>query len=220
MEPDRLCPCLYQVRTFSNRPQKKGGRVLGEDELVRLAQTGDEEALAELYRHHEPQAFKTAYLMLGSRHLAEDVVQETFIRVIRKIATLREPTRFKPWLLQTLTNAARSTYRKHLWRQWLPLDLYRHDKPDRSSPSAQERLETAEELGELRDAIRQLKPEHRMPIVLHYYNGLSEEAVAEILECPIGTVKSRMHRARQQLNRLILGGPDNLDKGSATKPLV
>lgn len=176
---------------------------MDEFELIRLAQSGDERALTELYRRYAPNAFKTAFLLTGNRALAEDVVQETFIQVIRKIHTLRDPSRFRPWLFQVLTNAAKTAYRRDLWRRWVPLELDTHDKPDRMTPSAQERLDACEEIEELREAIKRLKPAHCAAVVLHYFNGLPEQEIAEVLGCPLGTVKSRLYHARQELHRTL-----------------
>lgn len=172
-------------------------------EVVRLAQSGDERALSELYRRHSPGALKAAYLLTNSRTLAEDVLHESFIQVIRKIHTLRDPARFRPWLYRILTHSANSALRRGFWRRWLSLDLSSHDKPDRLTPETSERLVTAEEEQELREAIRQLKPAHRTPLVLFYFNGLSEQEIAEALDLPTGTVKSRLYRARQRLHQML-----------------
>lgn len=176
---------------------------MDELDLIRLAQSGHERALTELYQRYAPSAFKSAYLLTGNRSLAEDVVQETFIQVVRKIGTLRDPARFRPWLFQILTNAAKTAYRKRFWQRWLPLDLDTYDKPDRVTPSAQEQLEAYEGTRELREGIKQLKPDHRAVVVLHYFNGLPEQEIAEVLACPLGTVKSRLYHARQALQRML-----------------
>lgn len=174
---------------------------MDEQELIRLAQAGDERALTELYRRYAPIALKTGFLLVGDRALAEDLVQETFIQVIRKIHTLRDPSRFRPWLLQILANAAKTARHKALWRRWLSLDIHEHDKPDCATASAQEHLEEFEATWELRAGIKRLKPAHRAVVVLHYFNELPEQEIADVLKCPVGTVKSRLFYARRELQR-------------------
>ena len=171
------------------------------------AQTGDERALSDLYQRYAPEAYKAAFLLLGNRALSEDVVQETFIQVIRKVHGLRDPSRFRPWLFQILTNMARRAYRKATWFRWLSLDLNTHDKPDRTAAPIGAQLEADDETRELREAIKRLKPAHQVSLVLYYFNGLPEDQIAEILSCPVGTIKSRLYYARQELHRLMTRVP-------------
>jgi len=172
-------------------------------ELIRRAQTGDEEALSRLYREYAPIAFKTVFLLVGNRHLAEDIIQETFIQVVRKINGLRDPARFRPWFFQVLTNSAKATYRRRNRHQWLPIDFGVPNESDLATLSPQEHLEASEETGELREAIRRLKPAHRTALVLHYFNGLPEHEIARVTGCPVGTVKSRLYHARKALEQAL-----------------
>lgn len=187
---------------------------MDETEIVQLAQRGDERALTELYHRYSPAALKTAFLLTGSRATAEDVLQDTFIQVIRKIHTLRDPERFRPWFFRILTHSADTARRKGFWRRWLTLDLENHDKPDPGAATVSDQVIAFDEAREVREAVERLRPAHRTPLVLHYFNGLSEAEVAEILGCAAGTVKSRLYRARQQLHHLLTAGG-----GSATQLL-
>jgi RNA polymerase sigma-70 factor (ECF subfamily) len=173
-------------------------------QLVSLCQAGDEGALAELYRLHAPAAFKTAYLITGDRAMAEDVVQETFIQVIRKIHTLQQAASLRSWIYKVLIRQARGAARTAAWSRWLPFDRRPEAEPaDENAARPFERLEAQEELLALRTAIKQLKSDHRLAVVLFYYTGLSEQEIAQVAGIPVGTVKSRLFYARRELHQML-----------------
>jgi RNA polymerase sigma-70 factor (ECF subfamily) len=177
---------------------------LDTERLVSLCQAGDEGALAELYRLHAPAAFKTAYLMTGDRAIAEDVVQETFMQVIRKIHTLQQAASLRSWIYKILVRQAGQAARSAAWSRWLPFDR----RPeaalvDENAAGPFERLEAQEQLMALRAAIKQLKPEHRTAVALFYYTGLSEQEIAQVAGIPVGTVKSRLFYARRELHQML-----------------
>jgi RNA polymerase sigma-70 factor (ECF subfamily) len=177
---------------------------LDTDRLVSLCQAGDEGALAELYRLHAPAAFKTAYLITGDRAMAEDVVQETFIQVIRKIHTLQQAASLRSWIYKVLTRQARDAARSAVWSRWLPFDRRPEaESADENAARPLDRLEAQEELLALRAAIRQLKSDHRLAVVLFYYTGLSEQEIAQVAGIPVGTVKSRLFYARRELHQML-----------------
>jgi RNA polymerase sigma factor (sigma-70 family) len=141
---------------------------LDEERLVHLCQAGDQRAIADLYRLKARAAFKTAYLICGDRTMAEDVVQETFIQVIRKIHTLQEPSSLRSWIYKVLTRQAKTAARSAAWSRWLPFDRPEAERPDPSASFSFERLEKQDELIALRAAIKQLKSSQRVPLVLFY----------------------------------------------------
>jgi RNA polymerase sigma-70 factor (sigma-E family) len=152
--------------------------------------------LEELFRTHAPEATRLAYLLTGERALAEDLVQDAFVKLLGRFRDLRNPDAFWWYLRRTIVNLARSQFRRRkVERAWL---------------ARQRALEAAPapDLGErdrMRRALMTLRPEQRAAIVLRYYEDLTEADTAEALGIPIGTVKSTvsrgMDRLREELSR-------------------
>lgn len=177
---------------------RKGVFSLDEAEAVRRLQSGDRTAFDHLYGAYAAPAIRTAYLITRHQTAAEDAVQEAFVQVLRNISRLRAVTSFRPWFYQIVVNAARRLVRSG-GHQLVPLDLANHDKADLTSPAPDEVALTAEEAERLRTAIAQLNEAYRVPVILRYFTGLSEQEVAHALGLPQGTVKSRLHTARRRL---------------------
>lgn len=174
-------------------------------ESVRRLQQGDRSAFDELYGEYASPAIRTAYLITRSQSAAEDAVQEAFVQVLRKISRLRDVTAFRPWFYQIVVNAARRLARNGA-AQLVPLDLAHHDKADATLPAPDELAISGEEASLLRAAIGELNEAHRVPVYLRYYTGLSEQEIAQALDLPQGTVKSRLFNARKMLQQRLEGG--------------
>jgi RNA polymerase sigma-70 factor (sigma-E family) len=146
--------------------------------------------LEELFRIHAPEATRLAYLLTGERALAEDLVQDAFVKLLGRFRDLRNPDAFWWYLRRTIVNLSRSQFRRRkVERAWL------------ASQRLQE-VASAPDLGErdrMRRALMTLRPEQRAAIVLRYYEDLSEADTAEALGIPIGTVKSTVSRGMQRL---------------------
>lgn len=170
---------------------------MGEVEAIRRLQAGDRGALGTLYALHAEVAARTAFLITRDRAAAEDAVQEAFLQVIRNAPQLRDPAAFRPWFYRIVVNTAKRLSRRA--RRPLPLDLHQRDTVDLSVLSPEEASIGIEEIERVRTAIAGLSDAHREVIVLRYYTGLSEAEIAETLGVPAGTVKSRLHRAREVL---------------------
>ena len=166
-------------------------------DLIRRCQTGDEEAFAALFHQYKNLVYKTAYLMLDSADEAEDVLQEVFLQVHRSLSTF-EPSKgaFTTWLYRVTVNHCLSRRRK---RRLLiislekvpPLALTEH-------PSFQDRLEDEEAV---RQALSQLSEKLRAVVILRHYLELSYAEIAQILNIPVGTVKSRLNLALKTLRK-------------------
>lgn len=167
------------------------------DHAVLRLQAGDRSALNVLYQIYAEAAIRTAFLITRDKPAAEDAVQEAFVQVIRNAHGLRDPAAFRPWFFRIVVNAAKRLARKG--RRSVPLEPGRHDPVDLSALSPDERAIGTEELEMLRVAIGGLSEAHREVIILRYFTGLSEEEMAGVLGLPGGTVKSRLHRAREVL---------------------
>ncbi len=173
------------------------------------AKDGHEPAFRELVRRYERPVFTLIYRMVRDRALAEDLAQETFIKVLNAIRSYRPEFRFSSWIFKIANNAAID----HLRRReldTLSLDGSPHAQtPEEMQSTALQlgaRQESpldevaARELGsQIERAIAQLRPEYRSCILLRHVEGHSYEEIAQMLDLPLGTVKTYIHRARNEL---------------------
>ncbi|HVF49976.1 MAG TPA: RNA polymerase sigma factor [Pyrinomonadaceae bacterium] len=166
---------------------------------VLRAQSGDREALDELLKAVEEPLSRYIYSLVGERSPTEDILQEVFMRIYRKLRWLREPALFRAWAYRI---ASRETFR-HLRgeRQWQ--EQVRDEEALKSLPAAPPaREEFAPELrAELQLRVAGLPAASRAVIVLHYLHEMSLEEVAAVLEIPPGTVKSRLSYGLASLRR-------------------
>lgn len=177
-------------------------------ELVRRAQDGELSAFNTLVIRHQGAAYALAFRFLRSREAAEDATQEAFLRAYRALDGFRGE-RFKSWLLRIVANVARDELRRRKRRPQRSLDEARDD-PER--PSIEPRAldlgpEGHAEQTDLRrlleDALAQLPEDWRLVVLLSDVHGLSYNEVAAAAELPLGTVKSRLSRARAYLREIL-----------------
>jgi RNA polymerase sigma-70 factor, ECF subfamily len=158
------------------------------NELVERAMHGDREAFGALASQYLPRLVGTAGLIIGSRDAAEDVAQETLVRAWRDLPTLREPDRFEAWMYRILVRACHDQRRRD--RRSAPLTtqaLHPTASPDLADTVARRALVDA--------SLARLTPEQRAVLVLRYYLDMSLPDMSAALGIPVGTVKSRLHRA-------------------------
>lgn len=164
--------------------------------LVLRSQLGDRDALHELVDLWNPSISRYIHGLTSNRSTAEDLAQETWVRAIRGLTRLRDPARFPGWLF----TIARRTLADHLRQE------YRRPEP---SPLPDSLLSTSGDVGSLLEELEvthlleSLEVIDRETFILHHLEGFSLREVAEIAGVPEGTVKSRLHRARQQLKSMI-----------------
>lgn len=193
-------------------------RVVIEDpdaDLIRRWKEGEDGAFEELVRRHERRVFGLLMRMMGSREEAEDVAQETFLSLHRHGRRFRGDSRFSTFVYRVAANAALNR-RRTLGRSRARIDKFAvrqaagDDLP--YSPRDPEDATAGTELtNHVREALEKLSPTLRMPVVLYDLEGLAYAEVAEVLGIAEGTVKSRIHRARQALRielRSLLGAAD------------
>jgi RNA polymerase sigma-70 factor (sigma-E family) len=148
--------------------------------------------MGELYAAHAPDAVRLAYLLTGDRALAEDLAQEAFVRMFGRFRDLRRPEAFRAYLRRTVVNLSRSHFRRaRVERAFLARTA---SEPVAAGPEPEPRSELWEALGTL-------TPRQRAAIVLRYYEDLSEAQTADVLRCPVGTVKSLVSRGMERLRR-------------------
>jgi RNA polymerase sigma-70 factor (ECF subfamily) len=188
---------------------------LTDQEVVLLARSGREAAYRELIRRYERPVFALLFRMVRDRELAEDLSQETFVKALNAIESYRPEFKFSSWIFKIANNAAID----HLRRRELDT-LSLDGSPHAETPEAMQAtalqigarqespLDTVEakELGsEIEAAIGRLRPEYRSCILLRHVEGRAYEEIAEILDLPVGTVRSRIFRARVQLKQRLSG---------------
>jgi RNA polymerase sigma-70 factor (ECF subfamily) len=167
-----------------------------DEELVGRLARGEETALAELLRRFERPLSSFLYRHTGGRDV-EDLYQETWMRVLRSAASFDRERRFSTWLYKIALNLARD------WHRRPPPEA--SDAPAAAADSVElARAEAGIDVGRL---LGELPEPQREVLILRFYHDLAEEQVAEILDCPRGTVKSRMHHALARLAERVKGEP-------------
>jgi RNA polymerase sigma-70 factor (ECF subfamily) len=166
--------------------------------LVLRAQSGDRGALDALLASVQEPLYRYLLSVVRERHLAEDALQETFVRVYRKLGWLREPELFRPWAYRIATREAfRQLKRERRWTEQV-----RDEDTLKAVAAPPPREEFAHELSaRLRDSVAGLSPASRAVIVLYYLHEMSLEETAAVLDVPLGTVKSRLAYGLESLRR-------------------
>ncbi len=173
-------------------------------ELVRRVQGGDREALERLVkRYHGPIRGYLYHIVHGDIHLADDLTQETFLTMVRKLPQLREPSAFKAWLYRIAGNTARDYFRSAQARE-VPADPVRND--DAAAVGTEPEAEAFRDHDRMLvlGLLRELEEHHREVLILRYYQDLELNEIAEILDVPLGTVKSRLHYALRRMKEAVL----------------
>ncbi len=181
------------------------GSNLTDQELVGQVVEGDGTAFATIVLRHQDRLYNTVYRLVGSAEDARDLVQDTFIKAYENLASFRGGSSLYTWLFRIAVNTSLSHRRK---RKWVQLGSPGGDDDDANpgaaledpaSPDPAEGLVTAETEAMVQEAISSLDDEHRTVVVLRDIQHCDYHEIAEILEVPTGTVKSRLHRARLML---------------------
>lgn len=189
------------------------GRPLDESELVERAKNGDVNAYEALVQQYQELAFRVAYQVTGNAADAEDAAQEAFVNAYYALGRFRSGAPFRPWLLRIVANEARNRRTAAARRTALTERV----QVARASGEAGPSPEAAAEAGEFRSilikTLQGLREEDRLILAYRLFFDLSEAEMAEALDCPRGTVKSRLSRA---LGRLRAALPEDLRLPSAT----
>jgi RNA polymerase sigma-70 factor (ECF subfamily) len=175
------------------------GRPLDETDLIGRAKRGDTHAYEELVYAHQGIAFRTAYVIAGNAADAEEATQDGFVKAWRALGRFREGAPFRPWLLQIVANEARNRRRSAGRRAHLLLRAATEEPSGDAAPSPEASLLSAETRETLLAAVNELPDDQRTVIALRFFVGLSEQEVADALNLPRGTVKSRSARALERL---------------------
>jgi RNA polymerase sigma-70 factor (ECF subfamily) len=170
-----------------------------EAQQIQLARQGDQAAWEDLMRAHQEPVFRLAYLLLGDPDEAEDVAQETFLRAYKALDGFHTERPLRPWLLRIASNLAHNRHRS-IGRYLAALTRFAQQDPDRIKSTT---IQPKDDSHTLWQAVKKLTMPFQEVIYLRYFLDMSESEMAETLDIPAGTVKSRLHRALSKLRGII-----------------
>ena len=185
--------------------RKSQGDRLSEAEAIERAKQGDEEAFEVLYHLHKRRVYSLCLRMTANTAAAEDLTQEAFLQLFRKIATFRGESAFSTWLHRMAVNVVLMQLRK----KGLPLvsleeTMETEEESPKKEPGAEDiRLAGSLNRLQLEQAIGDLPPGYRMVFLLHDVEGYEHNEIAEMVGCSIGNSKSQLHKARMKLRELL-----------------
>jgi len=166
-----------------------------ETKLIKQAVRGDSRALSELLRQNYSFLYQYALKVTMNKTRAEDVTQETMLKAIEKIATFQNKAKFSTWLITIASRLVvdrirRNELEKHWVQEEQSLRSIRYNT-----------LQRGDEWPEALQALGDLSSDTRIPVLLKYYYGYSQEEISSMLDIPVGTVKSRLHNGLKQLRK-------------------
>jgi RNA polymerase sigma-70 factor (ECF subfamily) len=170
-------------------------------ELIKRCIGNDREAMGKLYEAYRNQVYKTAYLLTRNAALSDDITQEAFLRIFSKLSLYKAEYSFDSWLYKVVLNVYRNMTRKERFLTFFP--LFRESEEADKEEGPLRNLERNEQKDVISDIVKTLPNKLREVIILKYFVQLSQEDIAEVLQIPLGTVKSRIHtglgRIRNQI---------------------
>jgi RNA polymerase sigma-70 factor, ECF subfamily len=175
-------------------------------QLIDMALKGQTDAFGQLVLKYQDRLYNTVFHLVGHAEDARDIVQEALVQAFLKLDSFRRQSAFYTWLYRIAFNRAISHRRRR--RPTASMDQIRetsHVEPVDCEAGPAEELGRKERCQRVREAIARLADEHRAVLVLREIDGCCYETISEILDLPIGTVRSRLHRARLQLREELKG---------------
>lgn len=172
---------------------------------IKQVKNGDQNAFAEIVELYKDKVYQICYRMLGNQHEAEDIAQEAFIRAYVNIHSYDMKRKFSTWLFRIATNLSIDRIRKKKPDYYLDAEvagtegLTMYSQIAADDPLPETEVETLELQDMIQQEILRLPEKYRAVIVLKYIEDLSLKEISDILDLPIGTVKTRIHRGREAL---------------------
>ncbi len=195
----------------TSRRADRAASAAEDQRIIARCKQGDRSAFNELMQRYEKKVYNYAYRLCSSYDEANDIAAEAFIRVYNSLANFRGDSSFITWLFRIVTNVYLDERKRkrirpqHSLEELVELEETSvHRQVEDSGPTPAEHAETRERSEILQRAIDSLPDYQRMMIVLYHTEGRSYEEIAEMLDLPIGTVKSRLNRARLSLRDILL----------------
>jgi RNA polymerase sigma-70 factor (ECF subfamily) len=206
---------LRRIGDKKRNHRKRGLKLIAkmsDQEVVAAAQTGDIEALAWIYDKHRRRVFNLCFRMLRDRADAEDITQDVFVQVFRKIDTFRGQSAFSTWLHRLAVNMVLMEIRSrksHVYAM-VPIESNSDDDDVFHEQFGREDIALRGSLDRvtLENALSELPPGYRVVFLLHDVHGYEHQEIAEILSCSIGNCKSQLHKARLKLRKMLIAQVD------------
>lgn len=188
-------------------------------ELVKRAQQGDADAFASLFHAHKAKVYSVCLRMTNNTAEAEDLTQDAFLQVFRKLATFRGDSALSTWLYRIAVNTVLMHFRKKALRQVSLDEPYSQDAKvvRREYGSRDDRLTGCVDRIALARAIKELPDGYRTIFLLHEVEGYEHQEIAELLDCSVGNSKSQLHKAKLRIREL-LGRTQQNEAGPAGRP--
>ena len=166
-----------------------------EHSLIARLKSGDTDAVGEVVELYKRQLFTFILRMVNNHESAEDIFQETWLRVVRSVKYFRGESKFSTWLFQIAANLCRDSIRKSNKRVMVPLE-------EAESVACEPGVDPVRiiEAEKVREAVNELPFKMREVIVLRYFHDMTDNEISRIVGCPLGTVKTRFHRAIKLLS--------------------
>jgi RNA polymerase sigma-70 factor (ECF subfamily) len=170
-----------------------------DSELMRQVRGGRTVALATLFERHHTRVYRYCLRMTGNRAAAEDLVQDVFMKMLKYKATFKEDSELVPWMFGIARNSCLAHLKRRAAEQ-VPATVPAEEVPEEPHDEPHDQRQT--EL--VRQALLKLPPERREVLVLSRYEYKSYDEIARVLDCSVGAVKVRVHRAMKQLREIYL----------------
>ena len=194
---------IYYNSLENSLRQNKKTYVFSDEHLMKRFQDGDENAYETLVSRYKDKLYNFIYFFVGDKDLAEDLVQDTMVRLFTKKHYYKEVAKFSTWIYTIARNLSNSELRKRKNRKTFTISELSKDKSNYDlkdeKPGIEQSLELKYDIEQIKNRIKKLSKPFRTVIILRDIENLSYEAISKIEDVPIGTVKSRINRARLQL---------------------
>lgn len=184
-----------------------------EQDLIRSAASGSSRAFEELITPYERRMYALALRMCGNTEDAKDCLQDAMLRIYRGLPSFRGDSSFSTWIYRVVSNVCLDFHRRNKGKGNASLDELHESgiEPKDSKPTPQTELERSELKRQLSNAIQSLPEDLKSAVVLRDIHGLSYEEIGEVLDINVGTVRSRLFRARSKLREILSGFKELLD---------
>ncbi len=200
MKPFSRKPVLYHERRNKDLKKTKS-MALNDNDLMEAVRDGQVEKLAILFERHHVLLFNFFLRLTGNRSVSEDLVQDVFTRILKYRAGYQGPDKFTVWMFQIARNAHVDHLRKQ--KGVLPLADQYADPPS-PAPGPEDLFETGQEAALIRRALDRLPWQKREVLILSRFQDLKLREIADMTGCSVGTVKSQVHRALEDLGRIYM----------------
>ena len=181
------------------------------DRDAQLAATGDIEAFEKIYRRHHQRVYLLCLRMVRDTSQAEDLTQDVFVQLFRKIHTFRNDSSFSTWLYRLTVNQVLMHFRKPIVKTERTTDDGETPVRVVNGTENPSRMALIDRIA-LNEAIAQIAPGYRMVLILHDVEGYEHEQIGKMLGCAVGTSKSQLHKARLRLRKLLTGRQETHQK--------